>query len=321
MRKTQRQKHAIGVAAHPGKDFDSKKIPFGQDRHSVHHKGTYTVVSVFDGHGSDGHKVSERVNSLLPSLILEQLVPELSGSAIEQILKKSFATCSKAIKDKYSGTTATVAVITPTEIVLANLGDSPALLFTKEGKLLHTTHDHTHDNLEERKRASWDYYDDDISWRIGTGLMVSRAFGDRIEETAGLLHVPEIYRWSQPTNAYLAVCSDSFTEEYRRIKGVQLIMAPNGAKEIVEEIYSVLDREKLNVSRAAKRAVEERVKKFYDAKNGWYNGDNTTLVLLDLCKKSRKDRKSRKDNKDNKDKKDKKGNKGNKTRKQKHYRV
>jgi len=288
MRRTAKRKRSVGVAVHPGKDYGSTKLPFGQDRNSVHQKGDYTVVSVFDGHGPNGHKVSDRVNAMLPRMILGQLLPGLDSSEIQEILRTSFAKCAKKIKNLQSGTTATVAVITPSQIVLANLGDSPALLFTKDGTLLHHTKDHDHENPEEKRRCVWEYYNDDFTGRIGTGLMVSRAFGDRADESAGKLDIPDLYVWPIPLNAYLAVCSDSFAEEIRWKQGHSMILAPNGPTEIAEELHKVLVRKEFNVDHAAKTAVKERVQKFFQKEQGYYEGDNTTLVLMDLSPKKRR---------------------------------
>ena len=272
----------VGSAAHPGYGFG--KPAKDQDRHRILHVGEYTILSVFDGHGPSGHIVSEFVNTHLPDLVQSKLTPGLEAPAIQTILTESFASCAKAVRTtpgaNTSGTTAVVAVITPRNIVVANLGDSPALLFGKDGTLIAHSNDHDYDNPSERARvlaakARW-IQDSAGVYRLNGSLMVSRAFGD-LHEEPGKIDVPELYTWPNPPSAYLAVLSDSFGEE---IQGSR-INPVNGPKEMVREIHGALSKELFDVSRGSGRAVTERVEKLGPGAfpGGEYFGDNTTLII------------------------------------------
>jgi serine/threonine protein phosphatase PrpC len=272
----------VGSAAHPGYGYG--KPAKDQDRHRILHVGEYTILSVFDGHGPSGHIVSDFVNTHLPDLVQSKLTPGLEAPAIQTILTESFASCAKEVRTSpgatTSGTTAVVAVITPRNIVVANLGDSPALLFGKDGTLIAHSNDHDYDNPSERARvlaAKGRWIQDSAGvYRLNGALMVSRAFGD-LNEEPGKIDVPELYTWPNPPSAYLAVLSDSFGEE---IEGSR-INPVNGPKEMVREIHGALSKELFDVARGSGRAVTERVEKLGPGAfpGGEYFGDNTTLII------------------------------------------
>ena len=272
----------VAESSHPG--YGSKSAAKDQDRGKILHVGEYTILCVFDGHGPAGHIISDFVNNQLPALVQSKLTPGLASDAIQTILTESFATCSTAVNAKSearaSGTTATVAVITPTHIVVANAGDSPALLFDKKGTLLANTNDHDYENDAERKRVlaaggRWEKDSQGI-FRLNGTLMTSRGFGD-LSVGSGKSDVPELYSWPNTPDTYVSVSSDSFAEA---LVGSN-IKPLNGPKEMVAELYGALSSERFDIGKAARRAVHDRVERFGPTAFGGdeYFGDNTILLL------------------------------------------
>jgi len=76
-----------------------------------------------------------------------------------------------------AGCTSCVVLMTPTQIICSNAGDSRAILATKEGKVIELSYDHKPENDEESKRV----YDNNgfvQDGRVNGVIAVSRAIGD-----------------------------------------------------------------------------------------------------------------------------------------------
>ncbi|KAF4385118.1 hypothetical protein F8388_014251 [Cannabis sativa] len=100
---------------------------------------------VFDGHGPNGHVVSEFVRNRLPLLLLSQkesVDKELNyesfrDKTIDTGTTSSFKVLDKEIKllqnfdFSCSGTTAVVTIRKGEDLIIANLGDSRAILGTR----------------------------------------------------------------------------------------------------------------------------------------------------------------------------------------------
>jgi serine/threonine protein phosphatase PrpC len=66
------------------------------------------------------------------------------------------------------GSTCVISVLTSTEIIVANIGDSPAIVFSSDGRLLCQSEDHNPDNRSEYARIS----------ALGANIVLSNEFGD-----------------------------------------------------------------------------------------------------------------------------------------------
>lgn len=79
-------------------------------------------------------------------------------------------------KESVAGTTATVLLVTPTQFICANAGDSRTVL-AREGKVIELSHDHKPADELERKRieAAGSFVE---NGRVQGNLAVSRAIGD-----------------------------------------------------------------------------------------------------------------------------------------------
>lgn len=95
------------------------------------------LFGIFDGHGSDGHSVSNFVADKLPTQIKSRL---LVGDTFEQALDYSFSKvdsdlASSMIESTKSGTTACLSLISGSRLLVASTGDSRAILVSmKNGR-------------------------------------------------------------------------------------------------------------------------------------------------------------------------------------------
>lgn len=180
---------------------------------------------VFDGHGENGHKVSNLVINRLPKLLLEQERYRLRNydeSELVNVYKpnewrrdcvSAFKIMDKEIKlqkdfdSSCSGTTAVTIIKQDQDLVIANLGDSRAVLgriSDGELKAVQLTIDHKPDLPKEAERIRkcggrviphkgepdvhrvWSADDDYMS------LAMARAFGDFHLKDYGVIAIPQI---------------------------------------------------------------------------------------------------------------------------------
>ncbi|KAK4748797.1 hypothetical protein SAY87_015383 [Trapa incisa] len=234
---------------------------------------------VFDGHGPWGHYVSKRVRKTMPASLLYNWQETLAEASIDpnfsskfdmkhhwfEVWKRSyFKTCAavdqelsqhRNINSFYSGTTALSIVRQGDRIVVANVGDSRAVLATTsdDGTLLpvQLTVDFKPNLPEEAERISecngrvFCLDDEPGVHRLwlpaveSPGLAMSRAFGDYCVKGSGLISEPDVTQ-------RIITSSDQF-----------IILATDGVwdvvtnQEAVEIVSSTPDRAK-----SAKRLVE-----------------------------------------------------------------
>lgn len=146
------------------------------------------LFCVFDGHL--GSEVVELVEEKFVNLLLEQeaykkkdykqafhdtfmAFDPIIDKVKEQILKKANF---PGQKESVAGTTATVCLVTPTQYICANAGDSRTVL-ARSGKVIELSHDHKPTDELEKKRieAAGSFVD---NGRVQGNLAVSRAIGD-----------------------------------------------------------------------------------------------------------------------------------------------
>lgn len=238
---------------------------------------------VFDGHGPWGHFVAKRIRESLPSTLLcnwqeslSQSPPESDSdlaSDIEQyqfnIWKFSFMKTCAAIDrelkqqrkiDSYSSGTTALSIVTQGEMmVIANVGDSRAVLasFADDGSLVavQLTVDFKPNLPQECQRITecngrvFCLDDEPGVHRVwlpndeSPGLAMSRAFGDHCVKDFGLISVPEVsQRRITNKDQFVVLATD----------GVWDVMSNQEAIQIVSSTPNRADSAKTLVKRAAR---------------------------------------------------------------------
>eukprot|EP00829_Urostomides_striatus_P014870 TRINITY_DN453_c0_g1_i3.p1 TRINITY_DN453_c0_g1~~TRINITY_DN453_c0_g1_i3.p1 ORF type:complete len:385 (-),score=63.16 TRINITY_DN453_c0_g1_i3:17-1171(-) len=187
-------------------------------------------MGVFDGHGDNGHLVSNMAQRLFPKMLfshklfkcdpakaIEETFSSVEG-AIESIAEKT--SCQGLIK--LSGTTATVALIRKDKVYIGHVGDSRALhSFSKDSSsrsssptnstineddniyITETTIDHSPVRFDEKERIELSGGEvrraqENLPWRVykknsnKPGLAMSRSIGDIEAQKYGVSYKPEV---------------------------------------------------------------------------------------------------------------------------------
>lgn len=140
------------------------------------------LFGVFDGHG--GARAAEYVkHNLFTNLIKHPKFISDTKSAISESYSYTDSEFIKSEKNqmKDAGSTASTAVLVGNRLLVANVGDSRAVI-CRNGNAIAVSRDHKPDQSDERRRIEdaggfvmWAG-----TWRVGGVLAVSRAFGDKL---------------------------------------------------------------------------------------------------------------------------------------------
>ncbi|KAI3956471.1 hypothetical protein MKX01_016884 [Papaver californicum] len=177
---SQNGKFSYGYASSPGKrssmeDFYETRID-GVDGEIV------GLFGVFDGHG--GARAAEYVKQNLFSNLISH--PKFISDTKSAIADAYSHTDSEFLKsentqNRDAGSTASTAILVGDRLLVANVGDSRAVI-CRGGNAIAVSRDHKPDQTDERQRIEdaggfvmWAG-----TWRVGGVLAVSRAFGDRL---------------------------------------------------------------------------------------------------------------------------------------------
>ncbi|KAI5072537.1 hypothetical protein GOP47_0012643 [Adiantum capillus-veneris] len=252
-------------------------------------QGEATFCGIFDGHGPSGHHVAKQVRDCLPNLLLDDECvslymsnnsQELVGGSPKHLkpdadalisVSKAFVDCYGKMDDKLkmhpelncvcSGTTSVTLLVKKKELVIANVGDSRAILVSRgEGASLRVeqlTVDFKPDlpgelerirNCKGRVFALEDEPEVARIWLPNEnkpGLAMARALGDFCLKEYGLSAVPHVY--------------------HRQISEVDefVVLATDGVWDVMsnEEVASVVDKAEPK-GLAAKNVVDAAVKKW-----------------------------------------------------------
>ncbi|EES04525.1 hypothetical protein BDA96_04G046300 [Sorghum bicolor] len=171
---------SYGVASSPGKrasmeDFYEARID-DVDGEKV------GMFGVYDGHG--GVRAAEYVKQhLFSNLIKHPKFITDTKAAIAETYNQTDSEFLKAdsSQTRDAGSTASTAIIVGDRLLVANVGDSRAVI-CKGGQAIAVSRDHKPDQTDERQRIEdaggfvmWAG-----TWRVGGVLAVSRAFGDKL---------------------------------------------------------------------------------------------------------------------------------------------
>lgn len=225
----------------------------------------YSIYGVFDGHGKDGHSVSNYVMRSLPKLIIKD--GRFLGDDMVPMMKESFHRMQNLVtlKDKsrilsagLSGTTASVVVHehSKNKLTIAHVADSSVVLgFWKDSsrrtlEAIQLTRDHKPDLPDERTRIENNggrvVFDGYANHRVYAkkgrypGLNMSRCLGDlKGHEDAGCSCTPEVsVRQLQAEDYILLLCSDGVWEFITPAEAVTFInkFKPNQAMQAAEAL-------------------------------------------------------------------------------------
>jgi len=199
------------------------------------------LFGVFDGHG--GANAADYVKSnLFKNLLAHTKFSSDPSSALVDAFEHTDTQYLK-LNDNASrddGCTAVTAVVVQDRLLVANVGDSRAVL-SRGGKAVPLSIDHKPNTREERTRIEdaggvvvWAG-----TWRVGGVLAVSRAFGDR------------------PLKRYVIPTPD-IRDEQLQPEDEALILASDGLWDVVSNQDAVtLIKDIPDAERAARRLTEE----------------------------------------------------------------
>lgn len=183
--------------------------PYQEDRHlrmalASDSRSCGELLAVMDGHG--GSSVAELCKQQIDSIF------QFSGpDQSEESLRNLIAELASRTNYYEMGSTISMALITETPLMasVAILGDSPVVIYDKQGRLHISPEHNVRSNLEERKaaeRRGGIYREGYICPRGGfSGLQMSRALGDSFLRGV-LSREPDVYTIAEPV--WVLVASD-----------------------------------------------------------------------------------------------------------------
>lgn len=196
---------------------------------------------VFDGHG--GPNAADFVRTNLFNNLMSNV--SLRSNTIKAIAEAYEITDAQYLKQEASanredGCTAVTAVLIGTRLIVANVGDSRAVL-CRGGKAVALTVDHKPNNKEERARIEnaggvvvWAG-----TWRVGGVLAVSRAFGDRPLKKFITATPDVVEEHLTPDDEFLLMASDGLWDVVSNQEAVALVQGISdpqlAAKKLTEE--------------------------------------------------------------------------------------
>ena len=183
-------------------------------------ENVYTF-GVFDGHGAEGHLVSQAIKKFF-------INNDLNFSTKTNICS-FFSSLSEEINNSQyfdnigSGSTVVLVHINPEKIISINCGDSRAILITKKKSIISLTRDHKPELPDEKQRIEasggridkifgmgpyrvW-FKDEDIP-----GLAMSRSIGDKLAHKVGVSDEPEVKEFYDVDPLAVIVASDGVWE-------------------------------------------------------------------------------------------------------------
>lgn len=170
------------------------------------------VFGVFDGHG--GASVAEHCSRHMATCVAQgHFGPQQQQQPIEARLTAAFHAvddgAAQDVRSRSAGSTACVALVTPTDVWVANAGDSRAFVRARGRQLVEMSEDHKPSTARERARILQGggviSYASGMA-RVG-GLNLSRSIGD-LHARPHVVCTPDVRRWPRTCDAYLIIASD-----------------------------------------------------------------------------------------------------------------
>ena len=252
----------------------------------------YIYFSVCDGHGVEGHFVSEFIKEVLPYYMSENLKGKnilTDTKNVHEIIKEIFIMVNNLLVDNdninslFSGTTCVSVIYTPERLIVPNIGDSRAVLGrydfnTKTYKAIDLSRDHKPTEKDEAKRIiendgriqpfteEGEFVGPQRVWikeEEVPGLAMTRSFGDRVAATVGVMSEPEIKEFNfEEGDKFMIIASD----------GIWEFISSQECVEIVSRYY-----EKGDLKGCCEYLYEESSKRWLKEEEVI---DDTTLILV-----------------------------------------
>ncbi|XP_013706148.1 probable protein phosphatase 2C 71 [Brassica napus] len=264
---SQNEKFSYGYASSAGKrssmeDFFETRID-GIDGEIV------GLFGVFDGHG--GAAAAEYLKRHLFSNLITH--PNFISDTKSAIADAYNHTDSELLKSENNhtidaGSTASTAILVRDRLLVANVGDSRAVI-CRAGTAFAVSRDHKPDQSDERERIEnaggfvmWAG-----TWRVGGVLAVSRSFGDRLLKEY-VIADPEIQEEKiDDSLEFLILASD----------GLWDVFSNEEAVEVVKEVEDPEESTKKLVGEAIKRGSADNITcvvvRFLESKNAHTKAD------------------------------------------------
>ena len=243
------------------------------------------TFGVFDGHGLQGHFVSQAIKQFLTNCSYFDFDTQPMILSVFSSLSSNINN-SKYFDSIDSGSTVILVHINSKKIISINCGDSRAILITKRNNsnylnrrnnnIIELSRDHKPDIPEEKIRIERSGGRVDKIYGMGPyrvwfknedfpGLAMSRSIGDRLAHRVGVSDIPEIKEFNIDENTPLAVVLAS--------DGVWEFMSN---EEVSEIVYRFEDNKDASV--CAKKIVE-RARQVWE-KTGYAIDDITCVVVF-----------------------------------------
>ncbi|KAF8664502.1 hypothetical protein HU200_054679 [Digitaria exilis] len=229
------------------------------------------LCGVFDGHGPHGHLVARRVRDALPLRLMSAVRASKAGldmpaAAWRKAFARAYKTMDKDLRSHAtldcfcSGSTAVTVLKLGSDLYMANIGDSRAVLGSRDGATsgmvaVQLTVDLKPDVPSEAERIKkcrgrvfalqdepevprvWLPFDD------APGLAMARAFGDFCLKDYGVISVPEFFHWSlTDKDQFVILASDGVWDVLSNQEAVDIVSSSpsrsKAAKSLVEAATS-----------------------------------------------------------------------------------
>lgn len=231
------------------------------------------LCGVFDGHGPHGHLVARRVRDSLPLRLMSaaRASPKSGLDMPAAAWRKAFARAYKAMDkdlrshpalDSFcSGSTAVTVLKLGSDLYMANIGDSRAVLGSRDaagGGMLavQLTVDLKPDVPSEAERIKkcrgrvfalqdepevprvWLPFDD------APGLAMARAFGDFCLKDYGVISVPEFFHWPlTDKDQFVILASDGVWDVLSNQEAVDIVSSSPSRSKVARTLVEAANRE------------------------------------------------------------------------------
>lgn len=238
---TMKKYHCLSQAGKNSKGITKINQDAYLDCPSLYDNKEINLFGVFDGHGANGHFISQFVvNYIKEYFKLDQTLQKAKTTKeIYQILienhyekiKSAFISAEKAllnysneIDGNYSGTTCVLVFQIGNKIICANVGDSRAIMMKERKTIIPLSTDHKPELEEEKKRilsnggeiAKDEEYGPFRVWAKGQnapGIAMSRSIGDFLASSLGVIPLPEVKEFTLDDECkYIIMASDGIWE-------------------------------------------------------------------------------------------------------------